>query len=70
MIHNDQELAVTQERIAYFQRVLAQLRVTASPEEFPAVASGYRAEIVRMQDEVLAYLTRHASVPTPVELPQ
>jgi hypothetical protein len=69
MIHNDQELAVTQERIAYFQRVLAQLRVTASPEEFPAVASGYRAEIVRMQDEVFAYLTRHASVPTPVELP-
>jgi hypothetical protein len=68
MIHNDQELAVTQERIAYFQRVLAQLRVTASPEEFPAVASGYRAEIVRMQDEALAYLTRHASVPTPVEL--
>ena len=69
MIHNDQELAVTQERIAYFQRVLAQLRVTASPEEFPAVASGYRAEIVRMQDEVLAYLTRHATTPTPVELP-
>ena len=70
MIHHDQELAVTQERIAYFQRVLAQLRVMASPEEFPAVASGYRAEIIRMQDEVLAYLTRHASVPTPVELPQ
>ena len=70
MIHNDQELAVTQERTAYFQRVLAQLRVTASPEEFPAVASGYRAEIIPMQDEVLAYLTRHASVPTPVELPQ
>ena len=69
MIHNDQELAVTQERIAYFQRVLAQLRVTASPEEFPAVASSYRVEIVRMQDEVLAYLTRYASVPTPVELP-
>lgn len=64
MIHNDQELAVTQDRIGYFQRLLAELRVTASPEEFPAVASGYRAEIVRMQDEVLAYLTRHASVTT------
>jgi hypothetical protein len=70
MIRNDQELAVTQERIAYFQRVLAQLRVTARPEEFPAVASSYRAEIVRMQDEVLAYLTRHATAPAPVELPQ
>ena len=65
MIHNNQELAVTQDRIGYFQRLLAELRVTARPEEFPAVASGYRAEIVRMQDEVLAYLTRHASVPTP-----
>jgi hypothetical protein len=70
MIHNDQELTVTQERIAYFQRVLAQLRVAASPEEFPAVASGYRTEIVRMQDEVLAYLTRHATAPTSVEITQ
>jgi hypothetical protein len=67
MIHNDQELQTTQERIAYFQRVLAQLRITATPREFPFVASGYRAEIVRMQDEVLEYLTRHASEPTPVE---
>jgi hypothetical protein len=64
MIHNDQELAVTQDRIGYFQRLLAELQVTARPEEFPAVASGYRSEIVRMQDEVLAYLTRHASVST------
>ena len=61
MIQNDQELAVTQERIAHFQRVLAQLRVTATREEFPSVASGYRAEIVRMQEDVLDYLTRHAS---------
>ncbi len=67
MIHNDQELTTTQERIAYFQRLLAQLRVTASPEEFPAVASGYRAEIAQMQEEVLAYLTRHTSEPTPAE---
>jgi len=67
MICNDQELEAMQERIAYFQRLLAQLRITAKPEEFPAVASGYRAEIVRMQDEVLTYLMRHASEPTPVE---
>ena len=69
MIHNDHELQATQERIAYFQRVLAQLRVTATPEEFPLVASGYRAEVVRMQDEVLTYLTRHASHPVPAEVP-
>ncbi len=67
MIRNDQEFTATQERIAYFQRLLAQLRVTATPEEFPAVASGYRAEIAQMQEEVLAYLTRHASDPTPAE---
>jgi hypothetical protein len=67
MIHNDQELATMQERIAHFYRVLAQLRVNAKPEEFTAVASGYRAEIARMQNEVLEYLTRHASQPTPAE---
>ena len=69
MIHNDHELQTTQERIAYFLRLLAQLRVTATPEEFPLVASGYRAEVVRMQDEVLAYLTRHASEPVRAEVP-
>jgi len=67
MIHDDQELEAAQERINYFYRLLAQLRVSARPDEFPAVASGYRAEIARMQEEVLDYLTRHASDPTPVE---
>jgi hypothetical protein len=33
MIRNDQELQVTQERIARFQRWLADLRQTARPEE-------------------------------------
>ena len=61
MIANDQQLAASQERIAYFQSLLAQFRVSASPEEFPAMASGYRAEIEKMQKEVLEYLTRHAS---------
>ena len=61
MIQNDEELRVTQERVAYFERLLAELRVTAQPHEFPAVASGYRAEIERMQQEALDYLTRHVS---------
>ncbi len=65
MIQNDQELNGTQERIAYFQRLLSQLRVTATPEEFPLVASGYRMEIERMQAEVLEYLTRHSSAAAP-----
>ncbi|MCI0691551.1 hypothetical protein L0337_06030 [candidate division KSB1 bacterium] len=63
MIHNDQEMEATHERIAYFQRLLAQLRVTARPEEFPMVASAYRVEIQRMQKEILDYLTQHVSEP-------
>ncbi len=62
MITNDQELQVTQERMAHFQRWLAQIRHTARPEEFEAVTSGYRLEIERMQAEVLEYLLRPLSV--------
>jgi len=63
MIANDAELSATQERIAYFQGLLAQFRITARPEEFAAMCSGCRAEIERMQKEALDYLTRHASSP-------
>ena len=62
MITNDQELQVTQERIAHFQRWLADLRQTARPEEFEAISSGYRLEIERMQAEVLEYLLRPVAV--------
>jgi hypothetical protein len=61
MIKNDQELATTQDRILQFQRILAQLRVTARPEEFHSVTSGYLHELERMQDEVLNYLRHHAN---------
>ena len=67
MIHDDNELSVTQERIAAFQRILAQLRVAASPEEFPLVAGGYRAEVERMQQEVLDYLTCHVTQTMPAK---
>ena len=60
MIHNDKELKTSQQRIAYFQNLLLQLRVQATPEEFSLVSSGYRMEIEKMQEEVLNYLTRHA----------
>ena len=56
MITNDQELTATQERIARFQGWLMQMRQTARPEEFEAVASGYRLEIERMQAEQMEYL--------------
>lgn len=65
MIRNDQELALTRERVAKLERVLEELRKTARPEEWPALASGYRLEIERMQGEILDYLveaTRQTSV--------
>ncbi len=67
MIRNDQELSVIQERVNYLQNLLAHLRVTASPAEFPLVASSYRAEMERMQIEIAEYLKRHASEPVPAE---
>ena len=66
MIQNDTELKTSQQRIAYFQDLLFQLRVKASAEEFSLVSSGYRAEIEKMQEEVLEYLTRHVSEPIQV----
>ena len=60
MIHNDKELKTSQQRIVYFQDLLLQLRVKATPEEFFLVSSGYLAEIEKMQEEVLEYLTRYA----------
>ena len=65
MIQNDTELKTSQQRIAYFQDLLLQLRVQATPEEFSLVSSGYRAEIEKMQAEVLEYLTRHVCEPIP-----
>jgi hypothetical protein len=58
MIQNDQELTVTRERISYFLDLLARLRVSSRPEELPLVTSGYRAEVERMQREMLDYLTQ------------
>lgn len=58
MIATGQEFVVTQERIAYFERLLGQLRATATPEEFGIMASGYRTELERMQAELVDWLTR------------
>jgi hypothetical protein len=67
MIADDEELKGTRARIAYFEDLLAQMRVAARPELFPSMASGYRAEIEKMQREDLEYLTRHARQPTQAE---
>ena len=67
MIHNDKELEGTQERIAFFCRLVANMRRLESPENFPFMASGYLAEIEKMNAEVLEYLKHHSSEPVPAE---
>ena len=60
MIVNDQEFQTTLERIERFQRQLAHLRqVEKIPANYRASASGFLAEIDRMQLEVREYLSFH-----------
>lgn len=60
MIANDQELKVTLERIARFQAQIAHLRNTEpNPANYHASASGFIAEVDRMQLEVREYLSLH-----------
>ncbi len=58
MITSEQESRGMRERIAYFARLLRQLCATATPEEFRMMASGYGAELERVQAELVGYLTR------------
>ena len=60
MIRDDQELATARERVAKLERLLEDLRKTARPGEWPALSSGYRLEIERMQGEILDFLVRAA----------
>ena len=57
MIKNDQELRIMRERITYLLDLLSRLRAGSRPEELALVSGGYRAEVERMQREVLDYLT-------------
>jgi hypothetical protein len=60
MIANDQELNVTLERIGKFQAQVSHLRrVESKPENYHAAASGFLAEIDRMQLDVREYLSLH-----------
>lgn len=62
MIENDNELNVTLGRIARFQQQVTQLRQTESnPNNYRAAASGFLAEIDRMQLDVREYLMQHPS---------
>lgn len=60
MIHNDQELQVTIERISHFQQQVRHLRqVETNPANYRLSAKGYLAELDRMNLEVRDYLWLH-----------
>jgi hypothetical protein len=68
MIQSDQELIGTQERITYFEGLVAQFRVSVQPENFAAMAGGYLAEVEKMHAEVIAYLSHHLRETQPAEV--
>lgn len=60
MISTEQEMEATLERIRHFQAQVAQLRkVETNPVNYRSSASGFLAEIDRMQLEVREYLSLH-----------
>ncbi|MBI3013574.1 MAG: hypothetical protein HYY65_00585 [Candidatus Tectomicrobia bacterium] len=60
MITNDQELEATLDRIRHFQAQVAYLRkMETNPANYHLAASGFLAEIDRMQLEVREYLAVH-----------
>jgi hypothetical protein len=61
MIVDDQELAVTQQRIRRLQDLLLKLRRSETAENYAAMSSAYLLDIDRMNEEVRCYL---ASLPT------
>lgn len=62
MIKNDTELQVTRDRIARMQDQVQHLRQTeADPTNYRLSASGFLAEIDRMNLEVREYLSLHPS---------
>ena len=60
MIYIIQDLAVTRGRVSRLELLLETLRETARAEEWPALSSGYRLEIERMQGEIIDYLVEGA----------
>ena len=70
MIKNDRELQATLERIRYFQQQVEKLRqVEINPINYRLSASGYLAEIDRMNLAVRDYLWLHPSEMTEKALP-
>jgi len=64
VIKNDDELTVTTTRIVYFVNLLKGIRIASRVTEYPSVSGGYLAEVQKMHQEVIDYLSRHASETT------
>jgi hypothetical protein len=58
MIANDQELAVSQQRIRQFQDLLLALRQHETVENYAVMANAYLLEVDKMNEEVRTYLAR------------
>lgn len=56
MITNNQELAVTQQRIRQFHDLLLRLRQSETVENYVLMVNGYLLEIDKMNEEVRCYL--------------
>jgi len=67
MISDDQELAVTQERVQQLERLVASIRRTErNPENYHLSAGGFLAEIDRMNLEIRDYLWSQPVAAEPV----
>jgi hypothetical protein len=68
VITNDQELAVTQQRIRQFHELLLQLRQCETAENYALMAIAYLLELDKVNGEVRGYLASPPTQPTAVRL--
>jgi len=63
---NDQEMAVTQQRIRQFHELLLRLRQSETAENYALMATAYLLELDKMNEEIRSYLARPLLHPTVV----
>jgi hypothetical protein len=68
VITNDQELAVTQQRIRQFHELLLRLRQCETAENYTLMAIAYLLELDKMNEEIRSYLASPPIQPTAVGL--
>lgn len=68
VITNDQELAVTQQRIRQFHELLLRLRQCETAENYALMAVAYLLELDKMNEEIRSYLAKPPTQPTAVGL--